>query len=121
MEDDKPKSVFSDLKDELINYVELRTELTKISSYEIISKLGASLVSALALVIFIFFFLFFLFLSLGFYFAKVFNSFYYGFGLIAGFYLFLLLIFILIKNKFIEKPIMNKIIESLTASHESKN
>jgi len=121
LEEDKSNSVFSDLKDEIISYLELRAELTKISSYEIISKLGASIVSALALVIFIFFFLFFLFLSLGFYFAKVFDSFYYGFGLVAGFYLFLLLVFIIIKKKFIEKPIMNKIIESLTASHESKN
>lgn len=115
------KAVFSDLKDDLVEYVELRSELTKLSTFEIISKAGVSLVSAMALVIFTFFFLFFLFLSLGFYFGKVFNSLYQGFGIIAFFYLLLLFIYLMIRKKYIEKPLMNKIIESLTEPHEEQN
>jgi ABC-type multidrug transport system permease subunit len=112
------KSVFSDLKNELVEYVELRTELTKLSAYEIISKAGVSLVSAMALVIFAFFFMFFLFLALGFYFGKVLNSLYQGFGIIAFFYLILIILYLIIRKKYIEKPLMNKIIESLTENDE---
>jgi ABC-type multidrug transport system permease subunit len=118
LETNTNKSVFSDLKDDLIEYVELRSDLTKLTAYEIISKAGVSLISAMALLIFAFFFLFFLFLSLGFYFGKILNSLYQGFGIIAFFYLMLLLIYLMIRKKFIEKPLMNKIIESLTDNHE---
>jgi hypothetical protein len=112
------KSVFSDLKNELVEYVELRAELTKLSAFEIISKAGVSLVSAMALVIFAFFFMFFLFLALGFYFGKVFNSLYQGFGIIAFFYLLLIIIYLMIRKRYIEQPLMNKIIESLTDNNE---
>jgi uncharacterized membrane protein YozB (DUF420 family) len=112
------KTVFSDLKDDLVEYVELKADLTKLTAFEIISKSGVTLISAMALFIFAFFFLFFLFLSLGFYFGKIFNSLYQGFGIIAFFYFMLLLIYLMIRKKFIEKPLMNKIIESLTESHE---
>lgn len=118
METNTNKSIFSDLKDELVEYVELRSELTKLSTFEIISKAGVSLVSAMALVIFAFFFLFFLFLSLGFYFGKLLNSLYQGFGIIAFFYLLLFIIYLIIRKKYIEKPLMNKIIESLTENDE---
>jgi len=112
------KSIFSELKDELVTYVELRSELTKLSAFEIIAKSFASLISVMTLIIFAFFFLFFLFLSLGFYFGKELNSLAQGFGLVAFFYLILLLIFLLIRKKRIEKPIMNKIIERLTDSND---
>jgi hypothetical protein len=118
LESKNNNSVFSDLKDELVDYVEIRSELTKLSVFEIISKASASLVSAMALVIFAFFFLFFLFLSLGFYFGKLLNSLYQGFGIIALFYLLLMLIYLMIRKKHIEKPLINKIIESLTENHE---
>jgi uncharacterized membrane protein YozB (DUF420 family) len=118
LDTNKNKTVFSDLKDELVEYVELRSELTKLSTFEIISKAGVSLVSAMALVIFAFFFLFFLFLSLGFYFGKLLNSLYQGFGIIAFFYLLLLIIYLGLRKKYIEKPLMNKIIESLTENNE---
>ncbi len=118
MDTNSNKSVFSDLKDDLVEYVELRSDLTKLTAFEIIAKAGVSLVSAMALVIFTFFFLFFLFLSLGFYFGKVLNSLYQGFGIVAFFYLLLLFIYLMILKKYIEKPLMNKIIESLTEDHE---
>lgn len=114
MEENNNKSVFSSLKEDVIEYVELKAELTKLSSYEIISKAGAAIISSLALVILGFFFLFFLFLSLGFYLGKVFNSLYQGFGVVAIFYLLLLFVYTILRKKFIEKPLVNKIIESLT-------
>lgn len=118
MEANNKKSVFSDLKDDLVEYVELRSDLTKLTAFEIISKAGVSLISAMALIIFAFFFLFFLFLSLGFYFGKLLDSLYQGFGIIAFFYLLLLLIYLMLRKKYIEKPLMNKIIESLTEKNE---
>jgi len=112
------KSVFSDLKDDLISYVELRTELTKLSVFEILSKASVSLVSVMTLMIFAFFFLFFLFLSLGFYFGKIFNSLFQGFGIIAIFYLVLMLIYLMLRKKYIERPLIDKIISSLTENDE---
>jgi hypothetical protein len=119
LEEDKDIGIFSQLKKELIEYVELRSQLARISTYEIISKSGASLISALALVIFIFFFLFFMYLALGFYLSNVLDSFYKGFGLIALFYFILILFFLLLRKKYIERPIANKIIENLSEHHES--
>lgn len=112
------KTIFSELKNDIVEYVELRSELTKLSAFEIISKAGVSLISAFALLIFAFFFMFFLFLSLGFYFGKLLNSSYQGFGIIAIFYLVLFLLYLALRKRFIEKPLMNKIIESLTENNE---
>ncbi len=118
METNSNQSIFSDLKNDLVEYVELKSDLTKLTLFEIIAKAIVSLVSSLTLVIFAFFFLFFLFLSLGFYFGEVLNSLHLGFGIIASFYLLLILIYITIRKKMIEKPMMNKIIERLTEHHE---
>lgn len=121
MENNSNQSVFSELKTDIIEYIELKSDLTKLSLYEIISKAGASIISALSLIIMTFFFLFFLFLSLGFYLSKLLDSLYFGFGIISLFYLFLLLIYLAIRKKHVERPIMNKIIESLTENYEPKN
>lgn len=118
MEEKNNKSVFSALKEDLVAYVELQSALLKLNTFEIISKGGAALISAMALIIFAFFFLFFLFLSLGFYLGKILNSLYQGFGIVAIFYLFLFIIFLLIRKKYVEKPLMNKIIETLSEHEE---
>jgi hypothetical protein len=118
LESNTNKSVFTELKDDLVEYVEIKSELTKLSTFEIISKAAASLFSAMAIGTFIFFFLFFLFLSLGFYFGEKLDSLYQGFGIIAFFYVLLLLIYIVVRKKYVERPLMNKIIESLTENHE---
>lgn len=118
MEEQSNNSAFSKLKKDLIDYVEVRSELARLSAYEIIAKSGASIISALALVILVFFLLFFLFLSLGFYMSKVLDSFYQGFGLVAMFYFILILFFLILRKKHIERPISNKIIENLAEHHE---
>ncbi len=119
--DKSTENGFSKLKSLLIEYFELRLEHTKLSVFQLLSIAGVSLISAFILILLVFFFLFFLFIALGFYLGTVFNNTFIGFGIIAGFYLLLILLFLFIRKKQIERPLMNKIIESLTSQDENKD
>lgn len=114
------KSALSDLKDEIVEYAELRAELAKLSTFELLSKAVVSAMSMLILLIFAFFFLFFIFLAAGFYFGELLNSPAKGFLIVAFFYFVLALIYILIRKRFIENPLRNTIIDMLS-KNESEN
>lgn len=118
MDSNEKKAVFKELKNDILEYLELRTELIKLSLIEITAKATTSLVSAISLMVLFIFFLFFLFLALGFYLGDLLGSPFKGFGIIALFYMILIILFILIKKKNIEQPLTDKIIENLTQQNE---
>jgi hypothetical protein len=122
MEDEQEKNtVFTDLKNEIVEYAELRMQVAKLSTYEIIAKASVGFISAFTLVILFFFFLFFLFLALGFYFGNHFQNNAIGFTIVAGIYLLLICIYLLIRTKLIEKPLSNKIIETLAQGDDEED
>lgn len=117
--DEERNDFFIRLKEELLAYVQLRFELFRIATYEKIAKITAYLVSGLMLTSLFFFFAIFGSLTAGYYFSELTGSIIQGFGIIAVFYLFLLIMLIAFRKQLFEKMIINKVIEIL-AEHDDK-
>lgn len=99
------------LKNQVTDYVELRSEHTKLSLIENTAKITAYLSSTLIIVILVLFLVLALFVSVSFFLGQLFGNYGLGFLISAGFYLLLLLLFFLGFKKKLELYIINKIIE----------
>ncbi|GHT28952.1 hypothetical protein AGMMS49574_04350 [Bacteroidia bacterium] len=113
------KQVFSELKENVLTYAEIRFELLKLSTYEGTGKVIGVLSYVLVLVLLAFFVLLFLFLSAAFFLSDLFHSQGLGFGCISLIYLIMIGIVYANKKKIINK-VMNEVLATLTAG-EDKN
>ena len=104
---------FKDLKSLIVEYVQNRLELTRISAYEKIAKIVALIFSGIILVFLFFFTIVFLSLLAGFYFSEFYGSTFYGFGIVAAFYFITFLILLLFRKPLLERSIMNSVIKIL--------
>lgn len=111
--EDKKDDFIRDLKEELSSYIRLRIELFRISSYEKIAKVSASLITGLLITILAMFFSVFGSVVAGLYFSRISGSPIAGFGIVAGFYLLLLVIVLAFRKSLFEKLLINKMIEIL--------
>ena len=118
--DDNSDDFFFKLKEELTTYVHLRLELFKVSSYEKIAKVTASLFSGLILIVLAFFVIVFASICAGFYFSALTSSNITGFGIIAGIYMLLLVIIIVFRKQLFEKMFVNKMIEILFENDDNQ-
>ncbi len=105
-EEEEPKFI-----DKIKEYVNLRIDLAVLSIAEKTSQLFANLVTDS--IVIIFFLMAFLFGSIGLclYLSDVLGNSYSGFLIVAGFYLLVSLIFYAIKDKYLEKPIINRVLK----------
>jgi hypothetical protein len=94
-------------------YVNTRTELTKLMVVESAAKAAAAVTSNI--ILFIFFFAFFTFASfaLALYIGVLMGAYYWGFTIMAGLYLLLFLLAFVLKKNQIERPIINQTIKKL--------
>ena len=111
--------IFRELKKDLSEYVELKLELLKLSTYERTGKVIAVLSYGVILLFLAFFAILFIFLALGLFLGDLFGSVGSGFAIVAILYVLLIGIIILNKNKISEK-VLNVVIAALT-SNEDKN
>jgi lipopolysaccharide export LptBFGC system permease protein LptF len=106
-------SLFSKIKTELEHYIDARTHLLQLETIEKVSKL----IGVMSVVLFcgVLFILFMVFLSLtaGFYFSSATGSYFFGFSIVAGFYLFLFIIVSFAGRKKLATFITNSIIKTL--------
>ncbi len=116
----EPVDFFQDLKVMITDYLAARIKLLKYEIYEKTAKISASLFSAFVLVMLAFLVLFFLSISVGFYLGSLFNSYGLGFILVTALYLIVLIPFLLFRKNWIEKIIINRIIEQLTEKEEDE-
>ena len=100
-------------KEQVEEYLKLRLELLKLELGEKTAKVSASLFSMLILIFLSFFTLFFLSFMAGFYFSRLLNDNFMGFGIIALLYLLSLVIISIFRKQIIEKPTINKIIKNI--------
>ena len=124
MQDDY-KNEYEKLWDEwlprLKDYSNNRIELVKLSMVEAVAKAAASVTSNL--ILFITFFAFFVFASftLALFIGKQISDYYLGFTVMAGFYLLLFLLTLLLRKNTIEKPILNQTIKKLLEDQDDEN
>jgi uncharacterized membrane protein len=112
-------SIFSELKQLVIDYVESKIQLYRIGIYEKLAKIAAVLFSTLIITLLGFFLLLFLSMCGGFYFGGLLNSNALGFLLIFGIYFILFLVIIVFRKKLLEKYINDKVIEHLFEKEEN--
>lgn len=101
----------SNLIKEAKDYLDAKVELAKLQAAESLSEgialAVAQLIIGALLILFLFFFSIFIAIYLG----SLLDSYWYGFGIICGFYLFILLIFAGFKKHLLKNPIQNSVIK----------
>jgi len=111
---------FQEVKLMVSDYLSARIQLLKYDIYEKSAKLSATLFSSLVIAMLASMMLLFLSLALGFYLGSVFDSYGTGFMVVTAIYLAMLVPFILLRKSWIEKTIINRIIEQLTEKGEDE-
>lgn len=114
------ESVFRDLKDDVTTYAELKLELLKLNTYERIGKVIAILSYGLLLSALTLFTLLFVMLTIGFLLSKWLDSTAAGIGIVAAFYLMLVVVVIVNKNR-ISLKVINIIISALNSIDQKKD
>jgi len=117
----EPADFFPELKLLVSDYLTARIKLFKLEMYEKTAKISASLFSTLVLVMLGSLMLLFGSIALGFYLGALFNSQGTGFLIVTGIYLILMLPIIVFRKNWIEKTIVNSLIEKLTEKEEGEN
>ena len=119
MEERTDNNIFRKLKEDLTSYIELKLEFLKLSTYERMSKVIATLSYGLIILAIAFFAFLFIFLALGFFLDRLLDSPGAGFLIVSVVYAISLLLVILNKKRISEK-IQNEIIAALT-TEENKD
>ncbi len=110
MEENK-KDFFEETYGMFTDYVDDRILLLKIQTAEKSGKLIAATVKMAVVALFVFFILLFVSIMGGYYFAEVTGSTFYGFSIIAGIYVFLLLLYLVLDKQVISKRIVNTVVK----------
>lgn len=116
----EPAEFFQELKLLVSDYLTARLKLFKYEIYEKSAKISATLFSSLVIAMLASMILFFLSIALGFYLGSVLNSYGTGFMIVTGFYILLLLPFIFFRKSWIEKSIINRMVEQLMEKEEEE-
>ena len=109
------EEVFSELKEDISKYAELKLELIKLNAYEQTGKVLAVLSFGLALFALVSTAILFTLLTLGFLLSEWLHSTIAGFGIVAAIYLIQIAVLIINRNR-IRRKIMNIIISALNTN-----
>jgi hypothetical protein len=101
----------NNIRKDLQEYFEVRFDLFRLHTAESISRILSSAANIAILGFLSFFILLFLSFAAGYFFASLLQSNELGFLCIAGFYILLLVIFLIFRKKIIEKPIIKAIMK----------
>ncbi|MFA6404292.1 MAG: phage holin family protein [Salinivirgaceae bacterium] len=110
---------FTNLKNDVQEYIEVRFDLIKLHLAENLSRLISNGATVAIIGFFLFFIFFFLSFAAGYYFANILKSNELGFLLVAGFYFLLLLVFLVFRKRIIERPIIKAIVKLFFAKIKS--
>ncbi len=106
-----PEQPIKVLKTQITDYIEIRGEHTRLSLIESTAKITAYLSSTLIVIVLAMFFVLSLFVAVSFFFGQLLGNYGLGFVLSALLYLLILLIFIFLFKKKMERFVINKIIK----------
>ncbi len=112
------ESFFAETRNQLEDYIQDRLLLIKLQTAEKTARLAGILSALLVIALLSFFVLLFISIMGGYFFASLTGSLYLGFGIIAAFYLVLLLVIIQNRKKLIESKVSNTIIKTFFEKEE---
>lgn len=102
---------FEESKERVQEYVKDRILLLKLEAVEKISRLTATIVSGLLITIFSFFIILFVSIMVGYLIGEALHHAYWGFAIVAGIYVFLLILIVALRKQLVERPIINAVID----------
>ena len=111
MEDTIAKA--EELAEHVKEYVNNRIDAAKLTTAEKSSKLAATVIASVVVAMFFISFLFFASTALAFVFSKLTGSLSWGFLIVAGIYLLLGALVWLLKDRILQLPIMNAMLQQL--------
>jgi hypothetical protein len=103
----------NNIRKDIQEYIEVKVDLIRLHLAEDLSRFSSSAVSAVILGYLLFFILLLLSFAAGYFFASLLHSNELGFLCIAGFYVLVLLIFLVLRKRIIEKPIIKSVMRLL--------
>lgn len=115
------EGLYDEVQQTVKQIVNDRLLLAKMESAEKLSILSGKIIVGVVAGVICFFALLFISLMAGYYFSQVFESYFAGFGLVAAFYVLMLLVLLAFVKKPLQKSIENSIISTLFASDEDND
>lgn len=103
-------TLIGDLLERIQDYSKTTIDLIKLKAVDKLAKTVSNVVFVLIMSLLAFFFLLIFNLAISFWLGELLGKTYLGFFVVAGFYVLLILIFILFKKQLIKAPITNTII-----------
>lgn len=100
-----------DIKNDIQEYVDVKVKLIKLHTAENISRILSQAATFAVVGYLMFFILLFFSFAVGFFLAERFHSNELGFLAVAGIYLILLILFLVVRKHIIEKPIIKAVIK----------
>lgn len=110
-----------ELLDKIKDYLNTRMRLGKLTLIEKGVLLFANLITDGLVIIFIILAFLFVSLALGFYISELLGNSYGGFFIVSLFYFVLAVLIYLLKDKYIEKPIINSMIKKILKGEEDNS
>jgi membrane protein YdbS with pleckstrin-like domain len=107
--ENKSEDYFDETYELVKKYTEERLLLLKIQTAKKTAKITSKVIFIFIAAILLFFVIMFLGLMLSYYFAEKLNSNFYGFGIVAGMYFTLLLIFIIVYKAYFSGKLMDMV------------
>jgi hypothetical protein len=109
--DEQQPGFFENVQNLTEEYIQDRLLLLKLRAADKSARLAGLLVSFLIIALLAFFVLFFISILMGYFFAWLTQSLFWGFGIVAGFYALLLVVVFALRKKYIERLIANIVIK----------
>lgn len=119
-EDEKQAQVFADnLKQQVSEYMKLRLDLLKADFTEKTALIVSKMITWVIVLVMVLMVLIFGSLMIGLYFGNLLGNMVLGFAVVTGFYVLLIVLVMLVKDKFIQTPVANQIIDIMYESDEA--
>lgn len=110
---DEQKEKLDTLLENLKDYASLKARIISLTVADTTANLLANLITNAAVLLFVLLFCLFGSVALGLWLGQELNNHALGFLIVAGIYLFFGLIIFIIKEKYLEKPLVNTVIRNL--------
>jgi len=112
------KHFFSNLKNLIVEFLKDKLELTRLIAFEKIAHILAPIFTGIILFILFLFAILFLSFLMGIYLTHLLQNSFYGFGIVAAFYVILFLILFLLRKQILGKFILNSLIHLFADNKE---
>lgn len=110
MKEEQEPGYFEKMELLLQQYVNNRLQLFRLQAAEKAARLGALALVLVLIAGMVLFVLLFISIMAGYFFAELTGSLFYGFGIVTGFYLLVLVILLLVRRKYLEPFLVNTFI-----------